>query len=169
VVCVDIDATLVTSHSDKQDAAGTFKGGFGFHPLVGYLDRGDGTGEALAGVLRPGNAGANTAADPIDVFETALDQLDGVPAERVLVRCDSAGATHDFLSHLAQAGAHFSVSARLTDGLCAAIRVAHSRVDGWIPAVRQDGEVRDRAHDTEVTGLVDLAAYPVGTRVRVLP
>ena len=58
-------------------------------------------------------------------------------------------------------------SARLTDGLRAAIRVAHSRVDGWIPAVRQDGEVRDRAHVTEVTGLVDLADYPVGTRVLV--
>jgi hypothetical protein len=58
LVCVDVDATLVTAHSDKQDAAGTFKGGFGFHPLVGYLDRQDGTGEALAGVLRPGNAGS---------------------------------------------------------------------------------------------------------------
>jgi hypothetical protein len=116
-VCVDVDATLVTAHSDKQDAAGTFKGGFGFHPLVAYLDRQDGTGEALAGVLRPGNAGANTAADHIDIFETALDQLDGVPAERVLVRADSAGATQNFLGHLAQAGVHFSVSARLTDGL----------------------------------------------------
>lgn len=167
-LCVDIDATLVTAHSDKQDAAGTFKGGFGFHPLVAYLDRQDGTGEALAGVLRPGNAGANTAADHIDVFETALDQLDGVPAERVLVRCDSAGATHDFLGHLAQAGVHFSVSARLTDGVRAAIRVAYSRPNQtWTPAVRQDGQPRDRAHVTEVTGLVDLSDYPVGTRVLV--
>jgi len=168
LVCVDLDATLVTAHSDKQDTAGTFKGGFGFHPLVAYLDREDGTGEALAGMLRPGNAGANTAADHIDIFETALDQLSDVPAERVLVRCDSAGATHDFLGHLAEAGVGFSVSARLTDQLRAAIRIAHSRPNQtWTPAVRQDGEVRDRAHVTEVTGLVDLPAYPVGTRVLV--
>ena len=168
LVCVDIDATLVTAHSDKQDAAGTFKGGFGFHPLVAYLDRQDGTGEALAGVLRPGNAGANTAADHIDMFETALDQLGGVPADRVLVRADSAGATQNFLGHLAQAGVGFSVSARLTDGVRAAIRIAHSRSDQtWTPAVRQDGQPRDRAHVTEVTRLVDLADYPVGTRLLV--
>ena len=83
---------------DPDGAAPTFKLGFGFHPLVGYLDRGDGTGEALAGMLRPGNAGANTAADHIDVFETAIDQLAGVAANRVLVRADSAGATKAFLA-----------------------------------------------------------------------
>jgi hypothetical protein len=156
-VCVDIDATLVTCHSDKQDAAGTYKGGFGFHPLVAYLDRGDGTGEALAGMLRPVNAG--TAADHIDVFETPLDQLAGVDAGRVLVRADSAGATHAFLGYLGEAGVHFSVSARLTDAIRAAIRVRHNdRSDGtWTPAVRQDGQPRDRAHVTEVTGLVDLS------------
>jgi len=169
LVCVDIDATLVTAHSDKQDTAGTYKGGFGFHPLVAYLDRGDGTGEALAGMLRPGNAGANTAADHIDVFETALDQLAGVDAGRVLVRADSAGATHAFLGYLGEAGVHFSVSARLTDAIRAAIRVRHNdRSDGtWTPAVRQDGQPRDRAHVTEVTSLVDLSDYPVGTRVLV--
>jgi len=45
---VDIDATLVDSHSNKQGAAGTYKRGFGFHPLMAYLDA---TGEALAGLL----------------------------------------------------------------------------------------------------------------------
>jgi len=59
-MCIDVDATLVTAHSDKQSAAGTYKGGFGFHPLLAYLYRGDGTGEALAGMLVPRNAGANT-------------------------------------------------------------------------------------------------------------
>ncbi len=56
---IDLDATLITSHSDKAGAAPTYKRGFGFHPLLAFLD---GTGEALAGVLRPGNAGSNTAA-----------------------------------------------------------------------------------------------------------
>ena len=50
---IDIDAILVGSHSDKEHAAPTYKRGFGFHPLLAYLDA---TGEALAGMLRPGNA-----------------------------------------------------------------------------------------------------------------
>jgi hypothetical protein len=50
---IDLDATLIQAHSDKQGAAGAYKGGFGFHPLAAWLDRGDGTGEALAGFFGP--------------------------------------------------------------------------------------------------------------------
>ena len=71
-IVIDIDATLITAHSEKDGAAGTFKRGFGFHPLLAYLDD---TREALAGVLRPGNAGANTASDHVDVVDLALEQL----------------------------------------------------------------------------------------------
>src|SRR5256714_10744521 len=71
-ITLDIDATLVTAHSEKERAAGNFKGGFGFHPLVCYLDESE---EALAGILRPGNAGANTAGDHVDVLLQALEQL----------------------------------------------------------------------------------------------
>ncbi|MDQ3973814.1 MAG: transposase, partial [Actinomycetota bacterium] len=78
-LCIDIDATLITAHSDdKEGAAPTYKRTFGFHPLLAYLDRGDGLGESLGGTLRPGNAGANTAADHIDCFEAALWQLEGL-------------------------------------------------------------------------------------------
>ena len=70
-IVIDIDATLITSHSDKDGAAGTFKGGFGFHPLLAYLDE---SREALAGLLRAGNAGANTAADHVEIVELALEQ-----------------------------------------------------------------------------------------------
>ena len=52
---VQLDATLVTAHSDKESAAATFKGGYGFHPLTAWCDN---TGEALATLLRPGNAGS---------------------------------------------------------------------------------------------------------------
>src|SRR3954447_9091122 len=69
---IDVDATLITAHSDKEGAAGTYKGGYGFHPLLAYADQ---TGEALASELRPGNAGANTAADQIAVAEQALAQI----------------------------------------------------------------------------------------------
>ena len=75
LLVVDVDGTLLDAHSDKQGAAGTYKGGFGFYPLVAFLDRGDGTGEALAGILRPGNAGSNTATDHIEVVDLALAQL----------------------------------------------------------------------------------------------
>lgn len=78
-IVLDIDATLVTSHSDKEQARGNWKGGYGFHPLLCYLDA---TDEALAGVLRPGNAGANTAKDHIAVLDMALEQLPKADQER---------------------------------------------------------------------------------------
>lgn len=52
---IDLDATLVGSHSEREGAAPTYKKGFGFHPLLAYLDA---TGEAVAGFLRSGNAGS---------------------------------------------------------------------------------------------------------------
>ncbi len=57
---LDLDATLVTVHSDKEDAKVNVKGASGYHSPGAWLDN---TGEALAAVLRPGNAGSNTAAD----------------------------------------------------------------------------------------------------------
>ena len=100
---IDLDASLVTCHSEKESAAATFKGGFGYHPLLAFLDN---TGEALAGLLRPGNAGSNTAADHITVTDLALAQVPD--AERygqpILVRADGAGATRDWLTYLAGLG-----------------------------------------------------------------
>lgn len=97
---IDLDATLVTSHSDtKEHAADTYKKGFGFHPITSFVDHGaTGTGEPLATLLRPGNAGANTAADHIIVARDALQQL---PAHyrtgsQTLIRADSAGAPMTF-------------------------------------------------------------------------
>ena len=74
---IDLDATLVTSHSDKENVAGTYKGGYGFAPFIASVDygAGNGSGEILAAVLRPGNAGANSAEDHIRVFHTAAAQL----------------------------------------------------------------------------------------------
>ena len=107
---LDVDATLLTAHSDKQDAAPTYKHGFGFHPLLVFLDRPDVSGgEALAGILRPGNAGSNTAADHLTVLDLALEQLpehtrptpsslQDQSGPQVLIRADSAGATRAFLA-----------------------------------------------------------------------
>lgn len=113
-LAIDIDATLVTAHSDdKDDAAPTYKRGFGFHPLLAYLDRGDGLGESLAGLLRPGNAGAKNRDGPYrrvrGRHRSARRLPDGL---RLIVRVDSAGATREFLAYLRDAGVGFSVSLR---------------------------------------------------------
>lgn len=101
---MDLDATLITSHSEnKEEAKPTYKRGFGFHPLAAFVDHGPGgTGEPLSMLLRPGNAGSNTAADHIKVTKAALAQL---PAghrsgPKTLIRTDSAGGTHDYLNWL---------------------------------------------------------------------
>ena len=98
-VVIDIDATLITSHSERDGAAATFKGGFGFHPLLAFLE---GTREPLAGVLRPGNAGANTAADHVEIVDLALEQLprNVVEHAQIVVRTDSAAATHELTDEL---------------------------------------------------------------------
>jgi hypothetical protein len=94
---IDLDASLVTCHSEKEQAAATFKHGFGYHPLLAWLDN---TDEALAAMLRPGNAGSNTAADHIAVLDAALAQIPdsyrhGHP---ILIRADGAGCTKAFLA-----------------------------------------------------------------------
>ncbi|MGH3026805.1 MAG: transposase, partial [Gaiellaceae bacterium] len=89
---IDIDGTLVDSHSEKEGAAPTYKRGFGFYPLVAHLDA---TGEMLAALLREGNAGSGTAADHVVVLDAALAQLPFDPTEReVICRTDSGGTSH---------------------------------------------------------------------------
>ena len=112
---IDVDATISIAHSEKENAAATWKRSFGFHPLLAFLDRPEiSGGEALAGILRPGNAGANTAADHITVIDQALEALPahvrpGVEdGPGVLVRSDSAGASHAFADHCREMGVEFS-------------------------------------------------------------
>ena len=96
---IDLDAHVLVCHSEKEQAAPTFKHTFGYHPLLAYLDN---TGEFLAAQLRPGNAGSNTAADHIAVLDAALAQIPdryrhGHP---ILIRADGAGCTKAFLAHV---------------------------------------------------------------------
>lgn len=164
-VIVDIDATLVTSHSEKEWAAPTFKRGFGFHPMLAFADHGTGgTGTPLAAVLRPGNAGSNTATDHIDVLDAALAQLAPDQRAQVLVRTDSAGGTKAFVHHLTQAGLAYSVGFA---GFLAHLKAAIDTVEesAWLPAVNGDGEPRDGAWVTEITDLLDLADWPDQMRV----
>ena len=163
-IIIDIDATLITAHSEKDGAAGTFKGGFGFHPLLGYLDE---TREALAAVLRPGNAGANTAADHAGVVELALEQLprDVVEEAQIVVRTDSAAATHELTDELRAAQINFLMGFDLTQTLRRAILELPE--SAWRPAIRQDGETREGAWVAEISDALDLAGWPEGCRVIV--
>jgi Transposase DDE domain group 1 len=162
LLVVDVDGTLLDAHSDKQGAAGTYKGGFGFYPLLAYLDRGDGTGEALSGILRPGNAGSNTAADHIDVVELALAQLPAAAGDQpILVRADTGGATHAFTDHLHARGIGFSISLPADERVRAAVLAVPATA--WMPAIDGQGQARLGAEVAELATL-DLSGWPPGTR-----
>jgi hypothetical protein len=164
---LDIDATIVICHSEKESATSTWKKTFGYHPLLCFLDN---TGEALAGLLREGRAGSNTTTDHITVLDQALAQI---PDEHrhgnpILLRSDSAGSSHGFLSHIRglrtqQLDIRFSVGAAITEPVREAIRTA----TGWIPAIDTTGELREHAEVCEITGMVDAAGWPEGTRFMV--
>jgi len=163
-VTIEVDATLITSHSEKEGAAGTYKGGYGFHPLLAYCDE---TGEALAAILRPGNAGSNTAADHVTVVEHALAQ---VPAElietiEILVRADSAGATHELIDFCREHRLRYSVGYELSDPVRDAILKIPE--DVWIAALATDGSDRENGQVAEITENLDLSAWPTGSRVIV--
>jgi len=162
-VVIDIDATLVTAHSDKQGAAGNFKGGFGFHPIGAWLDN---TGEALAAILRPGNAGSNTAADHVVVLDLALAQLpDAHRAKPILIRVDGAGFSRSLIEHPAAAGLGYSVGFPTNAAVRAAIGLIPASV--WRPAIDAGGGVRDGADGAEITDLLTLGGWPGGMRVIV--
>ena len=163
-VVIDIDATLICAHSEKEGAAGTFKRGFGFYPLLAFLDE---SCEALAGMLRPGNAGANTAADHIELVALALEQLPGeaVTDSEIVVRTDSAAATHEFTDDLVDANLRFLMGYDLTETVRDAILGLPE--NAWRPAVRQDGEQREGAWVAELTDRLDLSTWPEGARVIV--
>jgi hypothetical protein len=168
-IVLDFDATLVTSHSEKEQAAPNYKHGFGFHPLLCFVDA---TNDALAGVLRPGNAGSNTAADHIEVLDSALAQLpvntkvaDPEGGEWMLARADSAGATHGFVDALRARGLEFSIGFPMDEAVRHAVLGLPRKA--WEQAIGQDCEQREGAEVAEITHRLDLSAWPAGTRAIV--
>ena len=165
---MDLDATLVSSHSDKELAAKTFKKTFGFHPLFAFVDHGaDGTGEPLAVLLRKGNAGSNTATDHVTVLRQALAQLPGHrpgtrPGRKVLVRIDGAGATHQLLDWIHAQRLSYSIGFGLPSNIADLLELIAEQV--WAPAIDSGGELRDGAWVAEVTDLLKLTGWPKGMR-----
>jgi hypothetical protein len=161
---IDIDGSLVNAHSEKQEAAANYKHGFGFYPLMAYLDA---TGESLDGLLRPGNAGSGTATDHVKVLDAALFQLPVDPtATEVIVRTDTAGCSHGFLDAARARGVIFICGHSLTAELAKVIvEIEEGR---WQSTISADGnEEREGGQVAEITDLVDLCTWPPRTRMLV--
>jgi len=172
-VRLDFDATLVTSHSDKQDAAPTYKRGFGFHPLGVWCDE---TNECLTAMLRAGNAGANDAADHVTCLDQAIAALperyrvghgDGDDPDEVvhpiLVRADSAGATHRFVDELVARNIEVSIGYPIDQRVRDALELTQE--EDWNPAINTDGTARRDAYLVELSDLVDLTNWGEGIRL----
>lgn len=172
-VTLDFDATLVNSYSDKEDATPNYKKGFGFHPLGVWSDE---TNEFLAAMLRPGNAGANTATDHVRMLDEALAQLpavwqtghrpgddDASVVHPILARADSAGATHGFVDALMERNIGYSIGFDVDGRVRSALMLAQE--EDWEPAVETDGTRRPGAWVIELTNLADLGTWPDDARL----
>ena len=180
---MDVDASISLDYSDrKENAAATWKHTFGFHSLLVFADRTEiASGEALAGKLRPGNAGSNTTCDHIEVLTEALASIPrnfrprpGDPdSPSVLIRSDSAGATYGFAKFCREVGVGFSFGFAVREPVRDALGLLAdaawlARLDGidvWYPTINADGTIRDGAWVAEATGLLDLSEWPAGSRV----
>lgn len=167
-VVLDVDATIVIAHSEKELAAPTFKRTFGFHPLGVWCDN---TQEFLAAKLRTGRAGSNTATDHIEVLTEAIAQVPGTHRRDLLIRSDGAGASHDLLDWLTEQGnirgrkVEYSVGFAITEKIRDAIKLVPKKV--WTCAADADGGVREGGDVAELTGLLNLEKWPAGMRVIV--
>ena len=165
---LDVDATVVIAHSEKEQATPTFKKTFGYHPIGVWCDN---TNDFLAAMLRTGKAGSNTAVDHIEVLTAAIAQVPAPQRKNLLVRSDGAGASHKLLDWLTEQGRvrgrrlEYSVGYAVTEKVREAIKVVPKQV--WTPASDADGGVREGGDVAELTGLLDLSSWPVGMRLIV--
>lgn len=168
-IVIDVDASLVECHSDKQGAAPTYKKHiFGLHPLLVSIAN---TGEMPVAYLRKGNAGSNTAEDHLKVLGEAVEQLPRRFRKKIIFRVDGAGATKDLLKWIKNTAAEHGYDWRYAVGfdVTEPVRAAITKVpeDAWAQAVTAEGEPRTGAHVTEITGLLALAkGWPEGMRVQ---
>jgi DDE family transposase len=165
-VVVDLDATLIGSHSEKEHATPNFKRGFGFHPMLAFVDHGeDGSGEPLAAMLRPGRASANDAADQIAVLDSALAQLPEQVRSRVLVRGDTGSGVHAFVHHLHNLGLEYSVGVYGRQPVLDTLERLPKQA--WKKALDADGQPREGAQVAELTRWLPATfkGWPPGMRV----
>jgi hypothetical protein len=172
-ITIDVDATLLNVHSEKQEATPTYKRGFGFHPLGAWCDT---TGEPLDAILRPGTAGANDADDHLELLDRTLAvlpaeyQLGHQPgddpalvAHHILLRADSAGCSHGFVGGLVEANIEYSIGHHIDANVREALLLFQE--EDWDDAVEENASVRDGAFVAELTDLMDLSGWGAGARL----
>jgi hypothetical protein len=158
-VILDFDCTPIDVHSEKEHAAGHYKGGFGFNPLVVSCGR-----EVLSGIFRPGNAAAGNAADHVQALELALEQLPGSALEgEILARSDAAGASHEFADACRETRIRFSLGYAIKQPVREAILALPE--SAWRPTLDGDGTEREGAWVAELSEGVNLQDWPEGTRL----
>jgi hypothetical protein len=164
---LDIDASLVPAHSDKEGAEPNRKG-FGLHPILMFLDN---TDEHLVCRLRPGSAGANTAADHIEVSTEAIRQLPTRRRRKALFRADGAGATKEYLQWITDGGGNKANTWQYSVGWTRDedfwTNLAKVPDTTWTPALDAKGTPREDAALVEITGMLDLKGWPEGLRIIV--
>jgi hypothetical protein len=179
VLVLRIDATLIEAASGKIQAAGHYKGGYGYHPMGGWCSN---TGEALAVMLRPGNAGSFTGADQVAVLTASFAQVPARWRRDVLVTIDGAGASHEVIDHLHGLNTHrmhgrrgrrveYSIGWPLDERTMGAI--GRLPKTAWTPALTAAGKVDQDAQVAELTGLLrpggalpdELEGWPADLRV----
>ncbi len=166
MVVLDVDATIVVTHSEKEHASPTFKKTFGYHPIGVWCDN---TEEFLSSKLRTGRAGSNTAADHIEILGQAMTQIPAPYRKHLLVRCDGAGSSHKLVEWLVEQGqvrgrtVEYSLGFSITEKIRNAIALLPAKA--WTTALKADGEPREGGDVAEVTGLLDLSGWPKGMRV----
>ena len=172
-ITIDVDATLLNVHSEKEDARPTYKRGYGFHPLGAWCDT---TNEPLAAILRPGNAGSNDTEDHLELLDRALavlpeeyrvghepgDDPSGV-RHHIVCRADSAGATHGFVAGLVEANIEYSIGHSVNTAVREALLLFQE--EEWRPAIEADGSVREGAFVAELTDLMDLSDWGEDARL----
>jgi hypothetical protein len=167
-VVVDIDATLVTAHSEKEHAEPTHKRGFGFAPMCAFVDHGEhGTGETLAVDLRPGRASPWNSRDHLAVLDAALAQLPETERGQVLVRADTGGCSKAFLHQISDLGLEYSIGFAAHETVWTAVQAIPEQA--WRAAVDGDGEPRDGAQVAELTAWMPAPTKPTRSPARFGP
>jgi hypothetical protein len=169
----DFDSTLLNVHSEKEDAAATYKRGFGFNPLAVWCDN---TKEPLAAMLRPGNAAPHNVDDHLELLEQAVrsvppeyalgheeDDDRALVVHPILIRADSAGASHRFVQSLSIANFDYSIGFPISGSVRDALLLAQE--EDWVRATEVGGGIRDGAEVIELTEVVELKGWPEDMRV----
>jgi hypothetical protein len=169
----DFDSTLLNVHAEKEDAAPTYKRGFGFNPLGAWCDN---TKEPLGAMLRPGNAAPGDADDHLELLEQVVRSVPheyqlgheegddpSLVLHRILVRADSAGASHRFVQSLSDANFDYSIGFPISGSVRDALVLAQE--EDWVRARELDGRIRDGAEVIELTEIIELKGWPTDMRV----